>query len=333
MIRPGSPLTALDGEPLLQDLTLEIDPADNPDLVADGAIDPSSSRTCCCSSSTTSATGEARGWRSRAQSSPGGTGPPRARRDVQHQPQHRQGDLRLPAPAARRRRRARPAAVAGVRPPRAARAVRARLALAVRGIDVASTSGSRTATGAAVPRRWHRDRPARRRHLPRAPRECVRGEPRAGDGWLIEEREGVVHALGDTADTRIGDPDHPDRVSGGCCPVAPTRPATASTTGTSRERPRLPVDGAVGPLRGALRVLRPPRCAPRRSHGVQPAADVAVRPCAPRARPRPDRARGSGPGRSTTRLAPGSAVSLLTGMNLRAHGAAPDGSEDVVRPR
>ena len=32
-------------------------------------------------------------------------------------------------------------------------------------------------------------------------------------------------------------------------------------------------------------------------------------------------------------LASGGAVSLLTGVNLRAHGTAPDGSEDVVRPR
>ena len=35
---------------------------------------------------------------------------------------------------------------------------------------------------------------------------------RAGDGWTIEERTGMVHTLGTAPDSRVADPDHPERV-------------------------------------------------------------------------------------------------------------------------
>ena len=35
---------------------------------------------------------------------------------------------------------------------------------------------------------------------------------RIGKGWTIEDRTGVVHALGTASDNRVADPDHPDRI-------------------------------------------------------------------------------------------------------------------------
>jgi RHS repeat-associated protein len=155
---------------------------------------------------------------------------------------------------------------------------------------------------------------------------------RVGDGWRIEERNGRVHELGQTATARIADPDHPDRivewlversldVSGntieydyrfdqGCAFPASIRYAASEVRFTYESRPDVRHDGRAGfSRRRALRCSR---------------LQVLLDP---------------GPGERVIRTydfsyqtAPGSAVSLLAEIRLKANGAAPDGSEGVVRP-
>lgn len=156
---------------------------------------------------------------------------------------------------------------------------------------------------------------------------------RVGDGWRVEDRNGMVHELGLTPNARIAHPDHPARV------VEWLLERTRDTSGNEirytyridngiaypdtiqyaiyeirflyESRPDVRHDGRAGFSR-----RRALRCS-----AVELIVDPGV---ADEQRIRSWRF-GYG-------LAPGSGVSLLNDITLTAHGTAPDGSLDVLRP-
>ncbi|MBA2277631.1 MAG: VCBS repeat-containing protein, partial [Chloroflexia bacterium] len=154
---------------------------------------------------------------------------------------------------------------------------------------------------------------------------------RAGDGWRIEERNGLVHELGTTAASRSADPDDPTRVhewlldrtrdpSGneiiysylfdeGIAYPAEIRYAAYAVRFVYEDRPDVRTDGRMGFSRRRT----------RRGTTVELFLD-------PGANERRIRSWAM-----TYALEPSSGVSLLTAIRLTSHGAAADGSEDVVR--
>jgi RHS repeat-associated protein len=154
---------------------------------------------------------------------------------------------------------------------------------------------------------------------------------RAGGGWRIEERNGIVHELGSSAATRIADPAHPDRVheyllersldpsgneitysyliDGGWAYVAEIRYAAYAVRFSYENRGDVRRDGRAGFLR-----TRAKRC-----RQIQLFLD---------------------PGQQARRIRswhfvyeaePTSGVSLLKTISMVSHGTASDGSEDVAR--
>ncbi|MCA9285599.1 MAG: VCBS repeat-containing protein, partial [Phycisphaerales bacterium] len=155
---------------------------------------------------------------------------------------------------------------------------------------------------------------------------------RQGDGWRIEEADGHVHELGQHPAARVADPGHPDRVvewlversldpsgnaieyryridEGFAYPEA-IRYAAYELRFEYEERPDARSDGRAGFLR-----RRALRCSALRLVLDPGAGERVVRTY-----------------RFHYAVAPGSATSLLTRIELTANGAADDGSQDVVRP-
>jgi RHS repeat-associated protein len=152
---------------------------------------------------------------------------------------------------------------------------------------------------------------------------------RSGDGWLIEERNGVVHECGLTEAGRVADPDHPERVQewliersldpsgnaveyayehdGGFAYPASVRWAAYELRFSYEPRPDARQDGRAGYLRTLAK-----RCA-----RIELFID------------------GDRLIRSWTlayREDPACGVSLLAAIAMTSHGAAADGSQDVSRP-
>lgn len=155
---------------------------------------------------------------------------------------------------------------------------------------------------------------------------------RSGEGWLIEERNGVVHECGLTEGGRAADPDHPDRVQewliersldpngnaveyayerhGGATYPASVRWAAYELRFAYEERPDVREDSHDGFVRTLAR-----RCA-RTELFVDPGTEAERRIRSWTLRYTQDAACG---------------VSLLAAIAMTSHGAAADGSQDVVR--
>ncbi|QCR35369.1 toxin TcdB middle/N-terminal domain-containing protein [Nissabacter sp. SGAir0207] len=153
-----------------------------------------------------------------------------------------------------------------------------------------------------------------------------------GDGWRIEERNGTVHLLGLTPATRLAPPDQPQRplewllertldvhgnaidyhyrMEAGFAYLDSVRYGAWEVRLSYEARPDVRHDG-----RGGFSRRRTLRCIL-----LQLILD-------PGEQERPIRSY-----RFEYQLAPVSAVSLLTAVGFTAHGAAADGSQDVVRP-
>ena len=155
---------------------------------------------------------------------------------------------------------------------------------------------------------------------------------RSGDGWLLEERTGVVHECGLTASARIADPDDPERVhewliersldpSGnaveyayltddGSAYPATVRWAAYELRFAYEERPDTRQDARAGFLRTAALRCR--------------AIELFLDPGTATER----RVRSWGLG---YRVEPSCGVSLLETVTMSSHGASADGSQDVRR--
>jgi RHS repeat-associated protein len=155
---------------------------------------------------------------------------------------------------------------------------------------------------------------------------------RSGSGWLVEERNGVVHECGLTEAGRVADADHPDRVQewlversldvsgnsiehayetdGGMAYPATVRWAAYELRFAYEERPDVRQDARAGFLRTQAR-----RCA-RIELFVDPGTEAE----------RHTRTWGI-----SYEQDPACGVSLLVAIALTSHGPAADGSEDVAR--
>ena len=154
-----------------------------------------------------------------------------------------------------------------------------------------------------------------------------------GDGWRIEERNGLVHLLGRTPATRLAPPDHPGRpsewlleqtrdphgntidyhyrIEAGFAYLAEVRYAAYALRFRYEARPDARLDGRTGTLR--RRTLR--------ATGLQ----LLLDPETPDERPIRSY-------QFSYQTAAHAGVSLLTGIQLTAHGAAADGAQDIARP-
>lgn len=155
---------------------------------------------------------------------------------------------------------------------------------------------------------------------------------RSGDGWLIEDRNGVVHECGLSAGARVADPDHPERVqewllersldvSGntveygyrhedGIAYLASVRWAAYELRCVYEARSDVRQDARAGFVRAATQ-----RCG---------AIELFLDPGTAAER----RVRSWSVG---YREEPACGVSLLESVTLTSHGAAEDGSQDVRR--
>ena len=155
---------------------------------------------------------------------------------------------------------------------------------------------------------------------------------RLAEGWRIEDRNGVVHELGLTASARVADPAHPNRViewllerstdvSGneirysyvqdeGTAYLKTFRYAAYEVELSYSTRPDIRLDGKAGFLR--RRALRCDR--------IELILDPTLAPRVIRS------------WQFEYALTAMSGVSLLTGIQLTAHGSAPDASLDIHRP-
>ena len=154
---------------------------------------------------------------------------------------------------------------------------------------------------------------------------------RKNDGWLIEERNGIVHEMGLSPAARIAEPDHPERahewlvertldpcdnaitysylIDDGIPYMSEIRYAAYAIRLEYEDRPDARTDGRLGFLR-----RRAKRCV-----GIKLMLDP-------------------GPGERRIRswrfayeTSPGNNVSLLKSIQMVSHGAASDRSQDVVR--
>ena len=154
---------------------------------------------------------------------------------------------------------------------------------------------------------------------------------RSGDGWKIEERNGIVHEMGLSAGARVSDPGRPDRVhewllersldtSGNAISYAylilegipylsEIRYAAYAVRFVYEDRPDARLDGRMGFLRRRT----------RRCQKTQLVLDPGA---------------GERLIRSWTfsyTLEPSSGLSLLSSIQMTSHGRAADGSQDVRR--
>ena len=156
---------------------------------------------------------------------------------------------------------------------------------------------------------------------------------RSGDGWLIEERNGIVHECGLTEAGREAEPEHPERVQnwlversldtsgntieytyerhGGATYLASVRWGIYELRFAYEDRPDVRQDGR----RGFLRTLAW-RCA-----GVELFLDPGTET------ERRIRSWELGYAQDAT-----CGISLLTSIAMTSHGQAVDGSQDVARP-
>jgi RHS repeat-associated protein len=153
-----------------------------------------------------------------------------------------------------------------------------------------------------------------------------------GDGWRIEERNGLTHELGIDRAARVADPDHPDRI------IEWLLERSTDTSGNSIEY-QYRVDQGIAYIAiihygiYALRFVYEGR-ADVRHDGRAGFSRRRMLLCK-----RIELLLDPGPEEPILRTyqfvyasARGSEVSLLEEIRLTAHGAAPDGSEDVRRP-
>ncbi len=155
---------------------------------------------------------------------------------------------------------------------------------------------------------------------------------RKNDGWQIEERNGIVHEVGLSPAARIAEPNHPERahewlverildpcdnaitysyrIDDGIPYVSEIRYAAYAIRLEYEDRPDARTDGRLGFLR-----RRAKRCV---------GAILLLDPG-----PSERRIRSW---RFAYETSPGNNVSLLKSIQMVSHGAAPDGSQDVVRP-
>ncbi len=155
---------------------------------------------------------------------------------------------------------------------------------------------------------------------------------RSAAGWLVEERNGVVHECGLEAAGRVADPDHPERVQewlversldasgnaiehayerdGGMAYPATVRWAAYELRFVYEERPDVRQDARAGFLRTQAR-----RCS-RIELFVDPGTEAE---------------RHTRTWSLSYEQDPTCGVSLLVAIALTSHGAAADGSQDVAR--
>ena len=146
---------------------------------------------------------------------------------------------------------------------------------------------------------------------------------RHGDGWLVEDRNGIVHECGLAREGRVADPDHPDRVQEWLIERSLDPSGNAVEYAYEHEDGvAYPAAVKLGRVRAALRL----RAAPGRAGGRARRIRAHDRAALPRARAAPRSWHG---GRTARALL---GVRLSRGAGLRGV-AAGVGHDDVARRR